>query len=52
MMQDLGRGLATLGIWLGIGMIGWNMPTAAIMPAFLAMIATFAVWVGTWDKTQ
>ncbi len=49
-MQDLGRGLATIGIWLGIGMIGWNAPAFAALPSLLACIATFAVWAGAGEK--
>ncbi len=44
-MKDLGKGIGTCGIWLGIGMIGWHMPTAAIMPSMMGCIATVVLWI-------
>ena len=43
-MKDLGKGLATCGIWAAVAVVGWQMPTAAIIPAFLACFATGSVW--------
>jgi hypothetical protein len=43
-MKDLGKGLATCGIWLGIGLIGWQEPGAGVAACFFGMFATLAVW--------
>ncbi len=49
-MKDLGKGLGTCGIWLGVGMIGWNMPAAAILPSFAACMATLFIWLDSQEK--
>ncbi len=46
-MKELGKGLATLGVWVAvalIGMQGGDAIWAAIPISFLAMLATLAIW--------
>ena len=43
-MRELGRGLATCGIWLGVGLIGWNEPVAGVVASMLGTAATCLVW--------
>ncbi len=43
-MKDLGKGLATLGIWLGVGLTGWQAPDSVSWVALMAMFGTLWVW--------
>ncbi len=44
-MKDLGKGLGTCGIWLGVGMIGWHEPGAGAFAAIPAALATVMLWI-------
>jgi|19_taG_2_1085344.scaffolds.fasta_scaffold08250_3 hypothetical protein len=43
-MNDLGKGLATVGIWGAVAVIGMASSPAAAMASILAFLATCAVW--------
>jgi hypothetical protein len=42
--NDLGKGIATAGIWVGVALSGIYAGVAVIMVALLGMLATMAVW--------
>ncbi len=42
--KNLGRSLATIGIWIGVGMCGLSGSAFTIMVAFCAMFATIIIW--------
>lgn len=41
--MTLGSGIAVLGIWTGIGMIGWHEPGAGAFAAIFGTMATAAI---------
>ncbi len=43
-MKDLGKGLGTCGIWLGIGILGWNNPEMGAAASGAGMFATLFIW--------
>ena len=42
-MDQLWKGIAIAGIWIGIGIVGWKDGGAATLAAFFGMFATIAV---------
>lgn len=42
-MENLWKGIAIAGIWIGVGMIGLKDPGAAACASIFAMFATIAV---------
>ncbi len=44
-MKDLGKGLGTCGIWLGVGMIGWQDPGFGAAASVMAGFATIMLWI-------
>lgn len=43
-MADIGKGIATVGIWVGVGLCAFAHPVAGIIVSVLAMVATGLVW--------
>ncbi len=43
-MKDLGKGLATCGIWLGVAILGWRDPSQGGIAALFGAFATLFVW--------
>lgn len=43
-MKDLGKGIATVGIWIGVGMVARYGDPAVIFVGLFAVMATLFVW--------
>ncbi|MHC1636035.1 MAG: hypothetical protein ACXQTS_05385 [Candidatus Methanospirareceae archaeon] len=44
MSEGLGKGIATVGIWIGAGIVSHADPDAFILTTLFALLATIAVW--------
>jgi hypothetical protein len=40
--MSIGRGIAILGIWGAVAVIGWHDPESGVVAAIFGMVATFA----------
>jgi len=43
-MNDIGKGIATAGIWIGVAITAYPIGMGAIAVAFFAAIATCQIW--------
>jgi hypothetical protein len=43
-MKDLGKGLATIGIWGAVVAVGWKEGELVLFLGIFATIGTYAVW--------
>ncbi|MHC1635856.1 MAG: hypothetical protein ACXQTS_04435 [Candidatus Methanospirareceae archaeon] len=44
MTHEIGKGIATVGIWIGAGIASCADPDAFILTTLFALLATIAVW--------
>jgi len=43
-MMDIGKGIATAGIWVGVAVTAFPLGMGAVAVAFFAAIATCQIW--------